>query len=105
LPISYYAVFNYDQYDKTERKYGLSILFPDLPEANTCARNDREGYEMAVDVLHLCLLDRDEREFPIPTPLADIPLKTGERAVLIPYSPEAVGRNKFHYFPYPEESP
>lgn len=43
MKIFYYAVFDYTEYDGNQEKYGIPITFPDVPEANTCARNDEEG--------------------------------------------------------------
>lgn len=38
MQIGYYAMFNYDEYDPTEEKYSISILFPDVPEC--CIRRN-----------------------------------------------------------------
>ncbi|BAK98065.1 hypothetical protein OBV_08670 [Oscillibacter valericigenes Sjm18-20] len=53
MQIGYYAVFNYDEYDTKEEKYGISILFPDVPECNSCARSEAEGFVMAKEMLEL----------------------------------------------------
>lgn len=39
--IGYYAVFNYNYYKKI--KYGISINFPDVEGAYTCADNIENG--------------------------------------------------------------
>lgn len=103
MDIKYYAVFNYDEYDSNQEKYGISITFPDIPEAVTCARNDKEGLDMALEVLQLVLIKDDgswpsENSLPIPTPLNKIKLKPNEKAVLIRYDTQDIDINEFHFF-------
>lgn len=98
MDIEYYAIFNYDEYDSREEKYGISITFPDIPEANTCARNDSEGLTMALDVLQLCLVDKVQEHLPIPTPLDNIKLSDNERAVLIRYNKQDIDMSKIQFF-------
>lgn len=96
--IKYYAVFNYDEYDPTGKKYGISISFPDIPEAISSARTDEEAVEMALDVLQLCTIKRPNETLPPATPYRNIPLNVGERAVLITYDTKDVDLKKFTFF-------
>lgn len=103
MDIKYYAVFNYDEYDCNQKKYGISITFPDIPEAVTCARNDKEGLDMALEVLQLVLIKDDgswlsENSLPIPTPLNKIKLRQNEKAVLIRYDTQDADMNEFQFF-------
>ena len=47
MKISYYAVFQYDI-------DGISISFPDIPSALTCADNYEDGKRFAEEALVLC---------------------------------------------------
>lgn len=96
--VAYYAVFNYDEYDVNNKKHGISILFPDIPEANTCAKSDSEGLEMALDVLQLSLIDKDLNNLPKPTPLNKIKLNKNEKAVLIKYNTDDIDLSKFKIY-------
>ena len=98
MRVSYYAVFNYDEYDKNEEKYGISITFPDIPEANTCARNYAEGVDMALDVLQLCLIDREVESYSTPSSIENIRLGKNEKAVLIQYDTDKIDISKFKFF-------
>ena len=103
MKISYYAVFNYREYDDNQEKYGISIYFPGIPIAYTCARNDEEGINMALDVLQLSLINDDgtwpaEDQLPKYTPLEQIKLKPYEKAVLIQFNTEDVDLNEFQSF-------
>lgn len=98
MKISYYAIFNYDEYDKDEEKYGISITFPDIPAANTCARNNKEGIEMALEVLQLCLIETEEENLPVSTPVEKIPLGENEKAILIQYDTQNIDMSKFQFF-------
>ena len=98
MRVSYYAVFNYDEYDKNEEKYGISITFPDIPEANTCARNYAEGVDMALEVLQLCLIDSEIESYPTPSSIDDIRLCKNEKAVLIQYDTDKIDTSKFKFF-------
>lgn len=103
MRICYYAIFDYSEYDESEEKYGISITFPDIPEANTCARNDNEALDMALDVLQLSLIRADhswpsEKSLPKPTPLEQIELGQYERAVLIKFDTQDVDLKKFKLF-------
>ena len=98
MRVSYYAVFNYDEYDKNEEKYGISITFPDIPEANTCARNYAEGVDMALEVLQLCLIDSEIESYPTPSSIENIRLGKNEKAVLIQYDTDKIDISKFKFF-------
>lgn len=103
MRISYYAIFNYDEYDKCEEKYGISITFPDIPEANTCARSDKEGLDMALEVLQLVLVNNDgkpiaENNLPNHTPLEQIKLEENEKAFLIEYDTKDIDISKFQFY-------
>ena len=98
MRVSYYAVFNYDEYDKNEEKYGISITFPDIPEANTCARNYAEGVDMALEVLQLCLIDSEIDSYPTPSSIENIRLGKNEKAVLIQYDTDKIDISKFKFF-------
>ncbi|MBM6974971.1 hypothetical protein [Intestinimonas butyriciproducens] len=103
LEISYYAIFDYSECDGNAEKYSISITFPDIPEANTCARNDIEGLAMALEVLQLSLIENDgswpsQGNLPKATPLEQIKLGQHERAVLIRFETEDVDLSKFHFF-------
>lgn len=103
MKISYYAIFDYREYDNNQEKYGISITFPDIPEANTCARNDEEGMNMALDVLQLSLIKDDgswpsKKYLPKYTPLEQIKLKQYEKAVLIQFDTQDVDLSKFQFF-------
>lgn len=98
MRVSYYAVFNYDEYDKNEEKYGISITFPDITEANTCARNYAEGVDMALDVLQLCLIDSEIEAYPKPSSIENIRLGKNEKAVLIQYDTDKIDISKFKFF-------
>lgn len=98
MRVSYYAVFNYDEYDKSEEKYGISITFPDITEANTCARNYAEGVDMALDVLQLCLIDSEIEAYPKPSSIENIRLGKNEKAVLIQYDTDKIDISKFKFF-------
>lgn len=103
MEISYYAIFDNSEYDETEKKYGISITFPDISVANTCARNDNEALAMALEVLQLSLMEDDgswvsEEDLSNPTPLEQIKLEQYERAVLIKFDTETVDLSKFQFF-------
>ena len=98
MRVSYYSVFNYDEYDKNEEKYGISITFPDIPEANTCARNYAEGVDMALEVLQLCLIDSEIESYPTPSSIDNIMLCKYEKAVLIQYDTDKIDISKFKFF-------
>lgn len=64
---------------------GISISFPDLPGALTCADTTEEGIKNAEEVLGLVLYDMecDEKEIPIPTPFEKIQTNENEKSVMI----------------------
>lgn len=103
MEISYYAIFDYSECDENAKKYGISITFPDIPEANTCARNDIEAFDMAMEVLQLSLIGDDgkwpsQESLPKPTPLEQIKLGQREKAILIRFDTETVDLSKFQFF-------
>lgn len=103
MKIRYYAIFNYSEYEDSQGKYGISIRFPDIPEAVTCARDDKEGFSMALDVLQLSLLGDDgswpdEKSLPVPTSLGNIVLEQNEKAVLIQFDTQDVDMSQFQFF-------
>lgn len=103
MEISYYAIFNYQEYDDKEEKYGIAITFPDVPGANSCARNEKEAMAMALDVLQLLLIGDDghwstQEELPKPTPLEEIRLGPCEKAVLIQFDTDQVDLSNFKFF-------
>lgn len=70
----YYANFNYAD-------DGITVTFPDIPEAITCGQTTAEALEMAEDVL-LCAVEvyfDDNRPFPLARAA-----KEGETAVNLP---------------------
>lgn len=103
VKIGYYAIFGDSEWESSQGKYGISIRFPDIPEAVTCARDDQEGYSMALDVLQLSLLRDDgswpnEKTLPVPTPLENMELGQHEKAVWISFETQDVDMSKFQFF-------
>lgn len=103
MDIEYYAIFNYDEYDSNGEKYGISISFPDIPEAVTCARNDKEGLNMASEVLQLVLIKDNGAwpemdSLPVSTPLDQIELGQNEKAILIKYKTQDINMKNFQFF-------
>ena len=72
------ALFSYD-------KDGISISFPDLPGALSCADTTAEAMKNAEEVLGLVLYDREmeNEEIPQCTPLEKVECQKNEKAVLI----------------------
>lgn len=98
--IKYYAIFDYSEYDDQEEKYGISITFPDIPEANTDARSYEEGVDMATDVLQLCLIDDNGNwipasNLPPASSLDSIIVNENQKAVLISFDTDKVDMKKF----------
>lgn len=83
MKIGYYAIFNYDLEDECD--YSIEIYFPDVPDAFTCARNDKEGIVYAKEVLKLATADIQVKDLPKKTELDDIVLKPNEKAIFIEY--------------------
>lgn len=103
MRVSYYAIFNYDEYDKNEKKYGISITFPDVPAANTCARNNQEGLEMALEVLQLIFMNNNgkhtaARDMPPSTPPEQIKLEKNEKVFLITYNTDDIDPSEFQFY-------
>ena len=64
---------------------GISISFPDLPGCFSCANTDEEALFMAKNALglHICNMEDDGDEIPVPTVLKNIKAKDNQKAVLI----------------------
>jgi predicted RNase H-like HicB family nuclease len=75
---SFVAIFDYSE-------DGISISFPDIPEAISCAKTTEEALKYAEEVLGLCLVSRedDEEEIPCPTELENINPEKNQRTVII----------------------
>lgn len=58
MDIIYYAIFQYDD-------DGICISFPDIPPCLTCAQDENEGIEMAMEALELYLHGMKLEELPI----------------------------------------
>lgn len=76
MKVSYYSVFQYDI-------DGISISFPDIPSALTCADNDEGGKRFAKEALVLALHGLPISELPTPTPADSIKMKEGQKSFLI----------------------
>ena len=108
MRIAYYAILNEDELDQAGEKYGISIRFPDVPAAISCARNEREAVEMALEALQLTLIQTDgtwpsECELPTATQWDHIPLHKNEKAVMIEFDTECVDLSQFQFFNEPEQ--
>lgn len=64
---------------------GISIEFPDLPGALSCAETDEEALRMAREcmALHLYGMEQDGDDIPEPSRVADITLEMNQAIVLI----------------------
>ena len=81
----YPAVFSYAPDQE------IAVTFPDLDVA-TSGTDDTDALLSARELLGcvLCGLEEDGEDIPAPTPLADVKLEDGERAVLVDvYMPSA----------------
>ena len=58
MDIIYYAIFQYDD-------DGICISFPDIPPCLTCAQDENEGIEMAMEALELYLHGMKLEELPV----------------------------------------
>lgn len=101
MQIGYYAVFNYDEYDPSEERYGISIFFPDVPECYSCARSEAEGLLMAKEVLELVTAFYKVHELPKASTLSDIILAENEKAFFIVYNTEELDMSQFTVFKTP----
>ncbi len=74
----YPAIFTYDE-------DGISIVFPDIPEALSCADNDLEAVKNAKEVLSLCLASREDdgEKISEPTDVSKITLEPNQRIFVI----------------------
>ena len=101
MQIGYYAVLNYDEYDPKEEKYGISILFPDVPECISCARSEAEGFVMAKEVLELVTAFYKVHELPKASALSEIVIAENEKAFFITYNTEDLDMSQFTVFETP----
>jgi predicted RNase H-like HicB family nuclease len=64
---------------------GISIGFPDISEAISCAKDTKEAIKCAEEVLGLCLVGReiDKEEIPQPTHIKEIVLESNQKMMLI----------------------
>lgn len=64
---------------------GISVFFPDIDEAYTCAATTEEALKDAVDVLKLSLRSRikDGEEVPVPTELKNIKTEKNQYTTLV----------------------
>ena len=73
----YPAIFTYEGED-------ISISFPDIPEALSCAKNDLEAVKNAKEVLSLSISSReDDNDIPEPTPISKIVLESNQIICMI----------------------
>lgn len=75
---TYVAILQYDE-------DGISVWFPDIQEAYTCATTTEEALKDAEEVLRLSLKSRikDQEEIPVPTELKEIKAEKGQYTTLV----------------------
>jgi len=75
---SYIAVVSFDD-------DGISIDFPDLEGCFTCAKNEKEIYKAAREVLglHMWSMEKDNESIPDPSSIKAIKLEANETTMLI----------------------
>lgn len=98
MKIGYYAVFDYNEYDKKEESYGIAISFPDIPSCLSSARSEKEGILMAQEALKLTTVNMLVYELPKMTRLEDISLKDNEKAFFISYNTEDIVLSEFTFY-------
>lgn len=98
MKIGYYAIFNYEEYDRNEEQYGIGIEFPDIPECISCARTEQEALFMAKEVLEFITANMKVHELPKMSELSDIKLKYNEKAFYISYNTEDIDLSTFTYY-------
>lgn len=76
MKISYNAILEFAE-------DGINIIFPDIPNAFTCAYSRKEAITMAKDVLGITLHKKKYNTLPTPTPKENISLKSGTEIVKI----------------------
>jgi len=64
---------------------GISIIFPDIPEAISCAKNVQEADKNAKEVLQLCLESRirDGEIIPKPSRFKDINISSNQKLLKV----------------------
>lgn len=98
MKIGYYAIFNYDDYDINEEKYGIAIEFPDILECISCARSEEESFLMAKEVLEFITSQMKVYELPKMSDLSEITLKDNEKAFYITYNTEDIDQSEFTFY-------
>ena len=78
---TFVAIFQYD-------KDGINIRFPDIEEAFSCAKTEKEALKNAKEVLELTLYNREKEGIEIPesSQLEDIKCNENEKLVIITIS-------------------
>ncbi|MBC1274209.1 type II toxin-antitoxin system HicB family antitoxin [Listeria booriae] len=72
----------------------ILVRFPDIPEAMTQGQTLEEAFDMAEEVLGLCL--EDQKNFPEPSPVRDIRKKFPNKEVALIGLDLAAYRRKYH---------
>ncbi|MBC2371443.1 HicB family protein [Listeria booriae] len=72
----------------------ILVRFPDIPEAMTQGQTLEEAFDMAEEVLGLCL--EDQKHFPEPSPVQDIRKKFPNKEVALIGLDLAAYRRKYH---------
>jgi len=64
---------------------GINILFPDIPEAISCATTTQEAIKNAEEVLGLCLVSREDdgEEIPQMTDIRNVSLESNQRTIIV----------------------
>lgn len=62
---------------------GFWITFPDFPECFTEGDDMQQAYEMAVDVLGLAIISRQEKKEEIPTPTDVSKIEVSDRFIVV----------------------
>lgn len=77
-----------------EEDGGFTVDFPDIPGCYTQGENLEDCYEMAFDVLGLCLSVMEDQKETIPTPSnpQDIPVEKGQFVAVIEFDLAAYNR-------------
>lgn len=75
---TYSAIFTYED-------DGISIDFPDIPSAISCAKDDIEAVKNAKEVLSLVLasMEDDSEDIPDPTPISKLKIENNQAICMI----------------------